>query len=141
VKRGERKKQKKKHKRPHIHTETLMTTPPVPLKKSWRDKSNDTKKNHKWWMKESTRALQICLGSLVFGSLVWPPSFIVCYFPWYCWIHLVDIFPIILIMSSLKFWCVFEVFFSFHPLSSLFIKCHVFQILQFERVANDTCNL
>jgi hypothetical protein len=34
-----------------MHTEPLMTTPLVPLKKSWRDKSNDTKESHKRWMK------------------------------------------------------------------------------------------
>jgi hypothetical protein len=39
-------KEKRKKKKPHSHTETLMMIALIPLERSWRDKSNDIKKGH-----------------------------------------------------------------------------------------------
>jgi hypothetical protein len=70
----ERREKKSKRKKPWRHTETLMMTPSVLLKRSRWNESNDIKQCHKWWMKWVTQVVQRCQGSLLFGSLVWPTS-------------------------------------------------------------------
>jgi hypothetical protein len=98
IKREKRKKNKdkKEKKQPQGHTETRITTPPVPLERYRRDEFNNTKEGHRWCH---------------YGDLLW------------CrWICLVKIFPTILVVSLLKLWCasmiLFLVFSFLSPLSS-----------------------
>lgn len=83
----------------------------VSLERSRRDEFNDTKKYHKWRTKWAIRAGQRCQGSHVFRLLVWPFPVTVSDISWCRWICLVEIFTTIPIMSSLEFWCDFDVFF------------------------------
>jgi hypothetical protein len=62
------------------------------------------------------------LSLLTFGLLVWPIPVIIDNFFWYCWIHLIEIFLIILIvsLSKSKYQNEFQVFFLL--LNVVFIK-------------------
>jgi hypothetical protein len=96
-----------------------MTTLPVTLKRSWRDKSNNTTKGHKPWTGWAIRAFQKCRGSLVSEPFVWFILIIVGDLSLCRCILLIDIFPTIPIVLSSEFWCFSEFFFLF--LSHLFL--------------------
>ena len=100
-------------------------------KKTWQEKSNDINKDHKQLTEWVTRVIQRYRVALVFRLLMWPTKIIVGDPILFCWTNLVEIFPVVLVVSWSKFQCVSEIFSFF--LSSLVI-------LQFERGISETCD-
>jgi hypothetical protein len=100
-----------------------MTTTLVMLERYRRDESNDTKKDYEQWPEWVTWAIQMYRGLFIFGLLMWHSPVIVGDLSWCRCIRLVEIFPIVSVMSLSELWCasrsfyLFFVFFS--PLSSL----------------------
>lgn len=94
-----------------------MKTLQIFLERSRRDKSNDIKKDHQRWSEWLTRAVQMCRSSFAFKRLVWHTLFTVDNIPWCHWIHLLEIFPTISVMSLLELWCASKIIFKIFVLS------------------------
>jgi len=82
-------------------------------KKTWQEKSNDTNKDHKQLIEWVTWVIQRYRVILVFRLLMWPTKIIIGDPILCCWTNLVEIFPVVLVVSWSKFQCVSEIFFFF----------------------------
>jgi hypothetical protein len=95
----------------------------VSLKRYKRNNSNDTIKDQKRWLEWTKRAFQMCWVLFAFRRLVWHAPITVHDLLWWHWIHLVDIFSTIPVVSSLEFWYASKSFYFFYfSLSSFFIN-------------------
>jgi hypothetical protein len=115
------------------------------------DEFNDMK-GHKQWTEWVIQVVQRCQGSHVFSQLVWPTPVTIGDLSWCCLIRPVEIFPTVLVVSSLRFWCVSKIFFFlsflfFFYLSPLSLNAVFFSFTIWKsrrwhsRLANRRCHL
>jgi hypothetical protein len=98
-----RRKKKETKKRLWRYTKASIITPTILLEIFQWDEPNYINKGHQQWIECGTRVVWRKMSLKTFGWLLWSTPVTVCDISWCHWIHLVNIFPTVLVVSYRSF--------------------------------------
>jgi len=96
-------KKKETKKRLWRYTKASIITPTILLEIFQWDEPNYINKGHQQWIECGTRVVWRKMSLKTFGWLLWSTPVTVCDISWCHWIHLVNIFPTVLVVSYRSF--------------------------------------